>query len=215
MNLFRPFMGEDILLANERIRPPIEGIYWEDQYLENMRKCIQTGTDRIDRTGDGTRSIFGPSLRIDLQQVFPLVTTKAVGFKNIITELLWFIGGICNERDLANMVHGTRDASKNTIWTKNAKSDYWLPKAKHEGDLGRVYGVQWRHWTNSNGETVDQLSDVIERLKTNPTCRRMIVTAWNPGELDQMALPPCHMFMQFHVDFYGDKKYLNLSMTMR
>lgn len=214
--IFRPFQGFDpVIRTDKRVCSDTEGLYWEDQYLENLFHCLRYGNDRVDRTGDGTRSIFAPELRVDLQQAYPLVTTKKMGIKTIIEELFWFIGGKCNERDLAEALHGTRDPSKTTIWTANANADYWLPKATHEGDLGRVYGVQWRTWTNSRGEVTDQLANVIERLKTDPACRRMIVTAWNPGELDQMALPPCHMFMQFHVDFYGDKKYLNLSMVMR
>ena len=122
-----------------------------------------------------------------------------MAFKAVKSELIWFIEGSGNERRLCEILHGTRSPNKKTIWTANANAPYWKPKARYQGDLGRVYGVQWRHWTNSRGQEIDQLADVITRIKTSPYDRRLIVTAWNPGELDQMALPPCHRDYQFYI----------------
>ena len=192
-------------------------ITWETQYLDLIRDILKNGDDRVDRTGVGTRALFGRTLDIDLEQGFPAVTTKKLAFKSLVTELEFFIAGSGDERLLAEIHHGTRDESKRTIWTDNAQANYWKPKAKFNGDLGRVYGVQWRHWkkyqeiteVSGAGETVthvfpngevDQLAELINKLKTNPTDRRMIISAWNPGELDQMALPPCHMMAQFFVE---------------
>lgn len=190
---------------------------WEYQYLDLIEDILTNGDDRQDRTGTGTRALFGKTLDIDLRKGFPAVTTKKLAWKAVKAELIWFLEGSSDERRLAEITHGTRDPSKTTIWSENANADYWKPKAKFEGDLGRVYGVQWRHFkkykedtyysyaseemvTNvkSNGE-VDQLMELIHKLKTNNTDRRMIMTAWNPAELDQMALPPCHMMAQFFV----------------
>lgn len=210
---FRPFNPQDNIDVKPDTFPN-----WEYAYLHNLQRTMIEGNDRIDRTGTGTRSIFAPTLNIDLRGGFPLATTKKMGVKTIINELLWFLQmrDRANERDLCEMTHGTRDESKTTIWTDNANSPYWLPKSEFDGDLGRVYGIQWRTWGTPNGETVDQIANVIESLKNDPTSRRHIVTAWNPGELDQMALPPCHLMMLFHVDFANDgTKYLNLEMVMR
>lgn len=169
-------------------------------YLKLMNKILFEGEVRDDRTGVGTVSLFGQQLRFDLSKGFPAVTTKKLAWKSCVAELLWFLEGSSNERRLAEIQHGTKDPSKTTIWTANAQADYWKPKAKYDGDLGRVYGVQWRHWRKVKGwETVDQLQNLIDGLKSDPHGRRHILTAWNPGELDQMALPPCHMFAQFYV----------------
>ena len=138
-------------------------------------------------------------MRFNLDEGFPAVTTKKLAFNPVLSELIWFIEGSNDERRLAEILHGTRDSEKKTIWTANAEADYWKPKAKFDGDLGRVYGVQWRDWTNSDGEKFDQLSDIIQRIKDDPYDRRLIVSAWNPGELDKMALPPCHRDFQFYV----------------
>ena len=175
----------------------------EAQYLALLKKVMDEGTDRPDRTGTGTRAIFGQSMRFDMADGFPALTTKKLAFKAVKSELLWFLEGSNDDNRLKEL-----NGSDKTIWTANANADYWKPKAKFEGDLGRVYGVQWRKWAKPDGTTVDQIANVIEKIKTNPTDRRLIVTAWNPGELDQMALPPCHMFFQFFVA--GDK----LSMLM-
>jgi thymidylate synthase len=194
----------------------------EQQYLDALRDVLKTGTRRDDRTGVGTISKFGMQQRYDLSQGFPAVTTKKLAWKSVVGELLWMIEGSGDERRLAEITHGTREAVV-TIWTPNALAPYWKPRAKYEGDLGRVYGVQWRRWrtvkqreangsfTDSFGSTyrrvgnnievreIDQLKSLIEGIKADPYGRRHILTAWNPGELDSMALPPCHCFAQFYV----------------
>lgn len=173
---------------------------FEYELLNLYSDILQNGDDRTDRTGVGTLSVFGRQLKIDLAQGFPIVTTKKMGFKSILAELLWFIEGSGDERRLAEILHGTRDKSKKTIWTANAEADYWKSNALYEGDLGRVYGVQWRSWQKPNGSgEIDQLSQIISQIKTDPTNRRMILSAWNVGELHMMALPPCHMVAQFYV----------------
>ncbi len=168
------------------------------QYLNALETIMKDGIDREGRNGS-TRSMFAIQMRFNLEDGFPAVTTKKLAFKSVLSELIWFIEGSNDERRLAEILHGTRDLDKKTIWSANAEADYWKPKAKFEGDLGRVYGVQWRDWTNSDGEKFDQLADIIERIKTNPYDRRLIVSAWNPGELHKMALPPCHRDFQFYV----------------
>ena len=152
------------------------------QYLDLLREIMDRGTVRHDRTGVGTKSIFGHQMRFDLEDGFPLLTTKKVHLKSIIYELLWFISGNTNVRWLQE--HNV------TIW------DEW---ADANGDLGPVYGHQWRSWPAPDGRTIDQLSQVIDLVRNNPDSRRMIVTAWNPGEVDRMALPPCHCLFQFYV----------------
>lgn len=168
-------------------------------YNELCKKIILTGPQVIDRTGVGTISLFGEQLRFNLQDGFPAMTTKKLAWKSVVSELLWFIEGSGDERRLAEILHGTRDESKKTIWTANANADYWLPKSAYSGDLGRVYGVQWRHWRSADGVEVDQLKNLVDGLKNDPNGRRHIITAWNPGELGEMALPPCHMFAQFYI----------------
>jgi len=167
-------------------------------YNELCKKIILTGPQNIDRTGVGTVSLFGEQLRFNLQEGFPAVTTKRLAWKAVVGELLWFIEGSGDERRLAEITHGTRE-NVTTIWTPNSLAPYWKPKAKYEGDLGRIYGVQWRHWRNVDGSETDQLVELIDGLKSDPTGRRHVLTAWNPGELSDMALPPCHMFAQFYI----------------
>jgi len=167
-------------------------------YLDNLKFVLENGTVREDRTGVGTIGVFGMQSRYDLTKGFPAVTTKKLAFKACLSELLWFLEGTGDERRLAEILYGSRDADKRTIWTDNATSDYWLPKAKFPGDLGRVYGVQWRDFGG-----VDQVVELIKGIKKDPYSRRHILTAWNPGELDQMALPPCHCFAQFYVSADG------------
>ncbi|MEK6942481.1 MAG: thymidylate synthase [Nanoarchaeota archaeon] len=181
------------------------------QYLDALKFVLENGTDRKDRTGTGTRAVFGVQMRFNMENGFPAVTTKKIAWKAIVSELLWFIEGSGDERRLAEILHGTRDQSKQTIWTANAEADYWKPKAKFPGDLGRVYGVQWRSWKSPDGKEVDQLANAINLIKTDPTSRRIIVNVWNAGELDKMALPPCHVFFQF---FVADGK-LSLQMYQR
>lgn len=152
------------------------------QYLDTLRLVRETGVKKMDRTGVGTLSIFGHQCRYDLREGFPLLTTKKVHLKSIIYELLWFIAGDTNIRYLKE--HGV------SIW------DEW---ADADGNLGPVYGQQWRSWRTADGRSIDQLSEVIETIKRNPDSRRMLVCAWNPGEVDRMALPPCHCLFQFYV----------------
>ncbi|MDO8601515.1 MAG: thymidylate synthase [bacterium] len=174
------------------------------QYLEILKEALEKGDDRMDRTGVGTRAIFRRTMRFDLTNgQFPIVTTKKVFFLGVVTELIWFLKGLNDNRELQKLgVH---------IWDGNANDSKWKEKAKFDGDLGRVYGVQWRHWQGPGGE-VDQIAELLELLKKNPTSRRLLVTAWNPGELSQMALPPCHMFFQC---FVRQGKYLDLAMYQR
>jgi thymidylate synthase len=152
------------------------------QYLDLMERILEHGTRKRDRTGTGTLSVFGLQMRFDLGQGFPLVTTKKLHVKSIVHELLWFLRGETNVRYLNE--HGVR------IW------DEW---ADDQGDLGPVYGQQWRSWPASDGETIDQMTGVIEAIRRNPESRRLIVSAWNPAEVDKMALPPCHCLFQFYV----------------
>jgi len=152
------------------------------QYLDLLRHIRANGVMKEDRTGTGTQSVFGYQMRFDLSEGFPLLTTKKVHLKSIIYELLWFIAGDTNVKYLQD--HGV------TIW------DEW---ADENGDLGPVYGHQWRSWPAPDGRSIDQLSAVIDTIRRNPDSRRMLVTAWNPAEVDQMALPPCHCLFQFYV----------------
>lgn len=152
------------------------------QYLDLMRHVRERGVKKTDRTGTGTISVFGHQMRFDLNAGFPLVTTKKLHLRSIIYELLWFIRGETNVKYL-------RD-NKVTIW------DEW---ADANGDLGPVYGAQWRSWPARDGSTIDQLNDVIARIRKTPDSRRLIVTAWNPADVDKMALPPCHCLFQFYV----------------
>jgi thymidylate synthase len=170
------------------------------QYHTLLQKILDRGVDSPDRTGTGTRSLFGEQLRFDLKQGFPAITTKKLAWKSMVAELLWFIEGSSDERRLAEIQYGTRDVDKKTIWTANANADYWKPNARYESDLGRVYGVQWRTWRKVDGwKTVDQLKNLVDGLKNDPNGRRHIISAWNPGELSEMALPPCHMMAQFYI----------------
>ena len=171
----------------------------ELDYLDLCEYILEKGIETTDRTGVGTLSLFGEQLRFDLTAGFPAITTKKLAWRSVVAELIWFIEGSGDERRLAEIQFGTRDQSKKTIWTANATADYWVPKARFSGDLGRIYGVQWRKWKNSYGEETDQLENLIKGLKEDPNSRRHIISAWNPGELDKMALPPCHAFMQFYL----------------
>lgn len=152
------------------------------QYLDLLRYIDENGTFKSDRTGTGTKSVFGYQMRFDLNEGFPLLTTKKVHLKSIIYELLWFIAGDTNIKYLKD--HGV------SIW------DEW---ADENGELGPVYGHQWRSWPAPDGKSIDQLSNVIEQIRKNPDSRRLIVSAWNPAEVDKMALPPCHSLFQFYV----------------
>ena len=187
------------------------------QYQELLKDILINGEEKDDRTGVGTISVFARQLRFDLTEGFPAVTTKRLAWKSVVSELLWFLEGSNDERRLAEILHGSKDSQLSTIWTGNATAAYWTPKARHDGDLGRVYGVQWRKWNRYTERQdfgpahlggrrlavdrteIDQLANLIEGIKNDPNGRRHILTAWNVAELDQMALPPCHVMSQFYV----------------
>lgn len=152
------------------------------QYLDLLDTVLRTGADKCDRTGTGTRSIFGYQMRFNLQDGFPLLTTKKLHTRSIIYELLWFLNGDTNVKYLHD--------NKVSIW------DEW---AREDGSLGPIYGYQWRHWDKKDGGFVDQISNVVNQIKTNPDSRRLIVSAWNVAQIDDMALPPCHCLFQFYV----------------
>ena len=191
-------------------------------YLDALQTVLSNGTERSDRTGTGTISLFGMQQRYNLAEGFPAVTTKRLAWKSVVSELLWFIEGSGDEKRLREILHGSRDTDKGTIWSANATADYWKHHARYEGDLGRVYGVQWRKWrtvkrtktgsfkddfgnyysstaTGIQEVEVDQLKQLIEGIRRDPHGRRHILSAWNPGELESMALPPCHILAQFYV----------------
>jgi thymidylate synthase len=181
----------------------------EKVYLDALKNILENGDDRPDRTGTGTRGIFGMQMRFDLTDGFPAITTKKLAWKACVSELLWFIEGSGDENRLKEILHGERYTDKKTIWSDNAQADYWVNKRlqRHPGDLGRIYGVQWRRWRKPliriNKVVLqnhDQLIELVRGLKEDPYSRRHIITAWNPGELELMALPPCHMMAQFYVN---------------
>jgi thymidylate synthase len=154
----------------------------EQQYLELMRHVLERGEPKSDRTGTGTLSVFGWQMRFPLAESFPLLTTKKLHFKSIAYELLWFVRGSTNVR-----------------WLQERGVTIWNEWADAEGELGPVYGYQWRHWNAPDGRHIDQLAQVLDSIKRNPDSRRHIVTAWNPADLPRMKLPPCHAFFQFYV----------------
>lgn len=154
----------------------------EQQYLDLIKRIMKEGTEKTDRTGTGTKSVFSHEMRFDLTKGFPLLTTKKLHIKSIVYELLWFLRGATNVKYLQE--NGVR------IWNEWADED---------GNLGPVYGKQWRAWEATDGKVIDQISNVVEQIKTNPDSRRLIVSAWNVGDLEKMALPPCHLLFQFYV----------------
>ena len=151
-------------------------------YLDLMRHVLEHGADKADRTGTGTRSVFGWQMRFDLSQGFPLVTTKKLHLRSIVNELIWFLSG-----------------DTNTRWLRENGVSIWDEWADEHGELGPIYGYQWRHWRTPEGGEVDQIADVIERIRKDPDSRRLIVSAWNVADLPKMALAPCHAFFQFYV----------------
>jgi len=152
------------------------------QYLGLMRHVLENGSDKSDRTGTGTRSVFGYQMRFDLAQGFPLVTTKKIHLKSIIHELIWFLSG-----------------SSNVAYLRQNGVSIWDEWADDAGELGPVYGVQWRSWSAADGTVIDQIQDVVAQIRSNPDSRRLIVSAWNVADIPRMALPPCHAFFQFYV----------------
>ncbi len=164
------------------LRTKMSRSHQEQQYLDLLRLLLETGTDRPDRTGTGTKSIFGHQMRFDLARGFPLLTTKKLHVKSIVYELLWFLRGDTNVR-----------------WLQERGVKIWDAWADENGDLGPVYGSQWRSWPDGKGGTIDQIANVVNSIKNKPDSRRHIVTAWNPAEVDDMALPPCHCLFQFYV----------------
>lgn len=152
------------------------------QYLELLRDTLENGHERADRTGTGTRAVFGRQMRFDLAKGFPLVTTKKLHLRSIIVELLWFLRG-----------------DTNIAWLKENGVSIWNEWADENGDLGPVYGKQWRSWAAPDGRTIDQIQWVLDEIRTNPNSRRLIVSAWNPADVNEMALPPCHCLFQFNV----------------
>ncbi len=152
------------------------------QYLDLLQHVLDSGTDRGDRTGTGTRSVFGYQMRFDLSAGFPVLTTKKLHLRSIIIELLWFLRG-----------------DTNITWLKENGVSIWDEWADENGDLGPVYGYQWRSWPSLDGGSVDQIANLIDQIKNNPNSRRLVVSAWNPGLVDDMALPPCHCLFQFYV----------------
>jgi thymidylate synthase len=199
-----------------------------NNYLELLQDVMDNGEDKMDRTGVGTRSVFGRQLRFDLRKGFPAMTTKKLAFNAVKSELLWFISGSGDEKDLREILHGDRDSKKETIWTANAEAPYWKKQwSEFDGDLGRVYGVQWRKWRTPHIEfgahqnvaayttfEIDQIKALVAGLKNDPNSRRHILSAWNAGEIlmNKLALPPCHMMAQFHVNSRNELSCLE---TMR
>lgn len=184
----------------------------EQVYLDTLRDILETGEQRLDRTGVGTISKFALQMKFDLEQGFPAITTKRLAWKSVVSELLWFIEGSGDENRLKEILYGERYDTRKTIWSDNASAPYWTSKrvARHPGDLGRIYGVQWRRWRKPlirvNKVILanhDQLLELVDGIKKDPYGRRHIITAWNPGELELMALPPCHMMSQFYVSRLG------------
>lgn len=175
------------------------------QYRTFLNHILSHGVKKEDRTGTGTISTFGYQMRFDLNEGFPLVTTKKMFTKGIIAELLWFLEGSTDERRLAEIQYGKPREEligKQTIWTANADAqgkDLGYTNTDTIKEIGPVYGAQWRSWMGQDGKSIDQLADLINQIKTNPDSRRMILSAWNVGEIEKMALPPCHTFFQFYV----------------
>ena len=161
------------------------------QYLSILRKIMDEGVDRDDRTGTGTRAIFGEVMRFRMRDGFPAVTTKRLAFRSVIAELLWFLAASSDVNELHAL--GVR------IWDGNAFADHWRPRARFEGDAGRNYGQQWRDWDAPGGRRIDQLADLVRRIGSDPSSRRHLVTAWDPAEIEDTSLPACHAFFQVFV----------------
>lgn len=187
------------------------------EYLTKLETIMQAGQDVPNRTGVDTRALFGLQSIYDLRLGFPAMTTKKLAWKAVVAELLWFLEGSYDDNRLSEIQFGEK--GRNTIWTANANADYWKDNALFPGDLGRVYGVQWRDWRSVDWAAgggmdakVDQITQLVDGIKNKPHDRRHIITAWNPGELSQIALPPCHLMVQFFVSPDG---YLSSQMYQR
>lgn len=163
-----------------------------EEYLSALAAIMERGTDRPSRPGVDTRALFGLSVEFDLRDGFPAVTTKELAFDSVRAENIWFLTASRDVNDLERL--------GSSIWRENAEADYWKPKAEFPGDVGRIYGVQWRRWRAPDGEEIDQVAEVLRGLEEEPCSRRHVISGWNPGELDRMALPPCHLLYQYHVD---------------
>lgn len=175
-----------------------------EPYLAALRRIMERGTDRPSRPGVDTRALFGLTMEFDLRDGYPAVTTKELAFSSMRAENIWFLTASRDVNDLERM--------GSSIWRENAEADYWKPKAEFPGDVGRIYGVQWRRWRTPDGEEIDQVAQVLRGLEEEPYSRRHVINGWNPGELDRMSLPPCHLLYQYHVD---DGDGLHLSMYQR
>lgn len=175
-----------------------------EEYLSALSEIMERGTDRPSRPGVDTRALFGLTMEFDLRNGFPAVTTKELAFSSMRAENIWFLTASRDVNDLERM--------GSSIWRENAEADYWRPKAEFPGDVGRIYGVQWRRWRAPDGEEIDQVARVVRGLRDEPYSRRHVINGWNPGELDRMALPPCHLLYQYHVDAEGG---LHLTMYQR
>jgi thymidylate synthase len=172
------------------------------QYHDQLKEILLRGETRSDRTGTGTKSLFGMQTRYNLRDGFPAVTTKKLAWRSVVSELLWFLEGSTDERRLAEINYGNRDPANKTIWTANADAQGVALGYRNDDDvkeLGPVYGHQWRHWDINSSEYEDQLETLIHGLRHNPSSRRHILSAWNAGQLEWMALPPCHLLAQFYV----------------
>lgn len=177
-----------------------------EAYLDLLHEIMDDGEVRKGRNGN-TKSLFALQFRHDMRDGFPAITTKELKFKSVVSELLWFISGSRDERELRKL-----NGTEKSIWTANAEDPKWKEKAEFEGDVGRIYGVQWRHWITGPYTYVDQLQTTIDGIRTNPFDRRHVVTAWNPSELHKMCLPPCHMLFQFYCTSDGG---ISLHMVQR
>lgn len=169
------------------------------QLHDSLQFILDNGVECSDRTGVGTISVFGLRMEFDISESFPAVTTKKLAWRSVVTELLWFLEGSADERRLCELLHNSRSPELTTIWTGNANDPKWLEKANFVGDLGRIYGTNWRSWPDGHGGTIDQIQNLIDGIKSNPKGRRHIISGWNVADLNNAALPPCHVLAQFYV----------------
>lgn len=181
------------------------------QYIDSLRRIMGAGVDREGRNGN-TRACWVEQVRFNLQDGFPAVTTKSLAFDMMKAELLWFLNGPTRNGRMDDNALKELIGKDHTIWTENAEADYWRDRSQFDGDLGRIYGAQWRSWIAPDGREIDQLANAVETIKTDPYNRRILVTALNPGELEEMALPPCHILYHFSV---WPEDWLSMHMVQR